>query len=77
MTKIIKYDMFETVDNEKEIIINTIVPFCLKKYEELSNWAKKKTYRFAAPIQELIFEKKNGNWKLTIEALSWSGNDWR
>jgi hypothetical protein len=75
MTKILKYKMFESSKNEDDVILNSIIPFVLKKYDELSKWGKKKTFKFAAPINRLMFEKRDGNWKLVIEALSWSGND--
>lgn len=75
MTKILTYKMFESMDNEYDVITNIIIPFILKKYEDLSVWANKKNYKFAAPISRLFFEKKNDEWEIIIEASGWSGNE--
>lgn len=75
MNNILKYDMFnESNMNENQIIIDIIIPFCIKKYYELSKWAKSKIYIECAPIQELKFEKFEDKWKLVFCATGWSNN---
>lgn len=61
---------------EKNVIINTISPFIIKKYIDLIDWGKKKTYRNGVPLEELIFEKKDkdSNWSLTLVGLGISTN---
>lgn len=75
MKNILKYDMFnESNQNENEIIINNIIPFCINKYYELSKWAKSKVYVECAHLEELKFEKIDNDWKLIIIASGWSSN---
>jgi len=66
---------FKKYINEEQIIINTIIPFCIKKYYDLSKWAKKKVFIECAPLQELKFEKFDNEWKLIFIASGWSSNE--
>ncbi len=76
MKKILKYNMFnESVKNENQIIIDIIIPFCIKKYYDLSEWANKKVHKECAPLQGLKFEKFENKWKLILVATGWSIND--
>lgn len=70
-----KYDMFlESSHNEREKIINKIIPFINEKYDALSNWAKKKINTDTQPISKLVFEKKDGAWELTMVISGWVYN---
>ena len=60
--------------NEEQIIINTIIPFCIKKYYDLSKWAEKKSYIKCVQLEKLIFEKNENEWKLILIIPGWSKN---
>ena len=62
---------------EREIIVNTVCPFCVKKYNSLMKWGKTKTYRDGVDLTKLIFEKrtKDSVWDISPVAMGWSTND--
>ena len=76
MTKIMKYQSYnESLDvSDDDIIINNIIPFAIKKYDELSKWGYKKTYHYCVPLNELMFLHEDGKWTMKIVANGWSTN---
>ena len=72
------YKMFtesEITDiDERDIIINILCPFYVKKYYDLIKWAKDKTGIEGSKLDRLIFEKRKNEWNVIVESNDWSNN---
>ncbi len=60
---------------ERDIIIEILCPFYIKKYNDLMKWAKKKTLTDAVKLKKFLFEKRNDGWAVVLIAPGWSYNE--
>jgi hypothetical protein len=66
MTKILTYKMFESMENDEQILLNVIIPFSIKKYYELSKWAKKKINEECPQLKQIFVTIHQDKWELVF-----------
>jgi len=66
MTKILTYKMFESMENDEQIILNVIIPFSIKKYYELSKWAKKKINEECPQLKQVFVTIHQDRWEFVF-----------
>ena len=66
MIKILTYKLFETMENEEQILLNVIIPFSIKKYYELSKWAKKKIDEECPELKQILAVIQQDRWRIVF-----------
>jgi hypothetical protein len=66
MTKILTYKMFESMENDEQILLNVIIPFSIKKYYELSKWAKKKIKQECPQLKQIFVTIHQDKWEIVF-----------